>query len=137
MTSQRITWMAVGLALGGGLSNADCLVTAQPSLADTAAPGYMIVMGRDYAREDLAPYFAALPPIYEKYGGRYLALTAKVEELEGSYPYQSIIMSQWASVADAQAFWTSPEYAEARKLREGIGAFDVIAFEGLAPAPAE
>ena len=95
------------------------------------APGYMVVMGKNYNRDDLMPYAQSLPPIYEKYNGQYIAFTAKYEQFEGEYPYQSIIVSKWPSVDDARAFWDSPEYAEARKLREGIGEFDVIAFDGI------
>ena len=94
-------------------------------------PGYMIVMGQNYEPEELQPYGRALPPIYEKYQGRYIALTSSVEVLEGEYSYQSIIISKWPSVQNARDFWASPEYAEARKLRDGIGEFDVITFEGL------
>jgi len=105
--------------------------------ADEAAsrPGYMIVMGKNYAPEDLQPYGRALPTIYEKYQGGYVALTTSVEVLEGEYPYQSIILSKWPSIQNARDFWASPEYAEAIKLREGIGEFDVITFEGLPETP--
>ena len=105
--------------------------------ADEAAsrPGYMIVMGKGYTPEQLQPYGRALPPIYERYQGGYVALTTSVEVLEGDYPYQSIILSKWPNIQNARDFWASPEYAEARKLRDGIGEFDVITFEGLPENP--
>ena len=99
---------------------------------EAAKPGYMVVMGKNYNREDLMPYSQSLPPIYAKYQGAYVAFAAKVETFEGAYPYQSMIISKWPSIENARQFWNSPEYAEARKLREGVGEFDVIAFEGLA-----
>ena len=98
---------------------------------DKVRPGYMVVMGKNYNREDLMPYAQSLPPVYEKYQGAYIAFTAQYEQFEGEYPYQSIIVSKWPNIDKARQFWNSPEYAESRKLREGIGEFDVIAFEGI------
>ena len=94
-------------------------------------PGYMVVMGKSYDREDLMPYSQSLPPIYAKYQGAYVAFATNVETFEGDYPYQSMIISKWPNIDNARQFWNSPEYAEARKLREGIGEFGVIAFEGI------
>lgn len=86
----------------------------------------MIVKGKDYSPTDLGPYAASLPPIYEKYGGRYVAFAPKYDIMEGSSDAQAIIISAWPSVEAAKSFWNSPEYAEAIKLREGIGEFDVV-----------
>ena len=36
---------------------------------------YMVVMGKNYDPAALGPYAATLPPIYEKYGGRYVAFS--------------------------------------------------------------
>jgi uncharacterized protein (DUF1330 family) len=38
----------------------------------------------------------------------------------------SALVSEWPDRAAAQRFWESPEYAEAKKLREGIGKFQVL-----------
>ena len=103
----------------------------QDAVAAPERPALMIVMGRDYEREALQAYAAALPPVYEKYGGSYLAIAADYKVLEGEVGMQSVIVSQWPSLGAAEAFWASPEYAEARKLREGIGQFDVVAFSAL------
>jgi len=35
-------------------------------------------------------------------------------------------------MAQAETFYHSPEYTHACKLREGIGAFDIMAVEGVA-----
>lgn len=92
---------------------------------------YMLVMGKDYQAKDLGVYAATLPPIYEKYGGEYVAFTTDMTVFEGAYGYQSLIVSGWPSVQAAQDFWSSPEYREAIKLREGIGTFDVVVIPSL------
>lgn len=83
--------------------------------------------------EGFKAYNAALPPIYEKYGGRHIALTPapKVEVAEGNAEMRSIVLSRFPSKAAAWAFWNSPEYAAAKKLREGKGEFFVAVLEGL------
>ena len=86
---------------------------------------YMIVQGKGYGPGELADYAAALPPIYAKYGGRYVVFETDIDVAEGTQDYLSTIVSAWPSKEAARAFWDSPEYAEAIKLREGIGTFDV------------
>lgn len=110
------------------------LAACQPKaeVAPTSDIGaYMIVQGKNYDAKDLGPYAASLPPIYKKYGGHYVAFAPKFDVVEGSSDAQAIIMSAWPSVDAAKAFWDSPEYAEAIKLREGIGEFDVVILPAL------
>jgi uncharacterized protein (DUF1330 family) len=95
---------------------------------------YMIVQGKGYAPAELGPYAASLPPIYAKYGGRYVSFDTDFDVAEGSYDAQAIIISAWPSAEAARAFWDSPEYREAIKLRDGIGTFDVVIVDAL-PAP--
>lgn len=101
--------------------------------ADNAAPGaYMVVYSKNYDAKDLGPYAQALPPIYKKYGGRYVAFAPNYVTLEGEPDAQAIIISAWPNVDAAKAFWASPEYTEAKKLREGIGEFEVVILPALA-----
>lgn len=95
---------------------------------------YMLVMGKNYEPQALAAYAQALPPIYARYGGEYVSFATEVDVAEGSYAYQSLIISGWPSDTAARQFWDSPEYAEARKLREGIGEFDVVIVPSLTAA---
>ena len=43
-----------------------------------------------------------------------------------------MVISEWPDKAAAKAFWNSPEYAEVKKLREGIADCQVLLIE--APA---
>lgn len=105
----------------------------EPVSADVSAQigAYMVVQGKGYAPGSLGPYAAALPPIYEKYGGRYVAFETDIDVAEGDSDYSAIIISAWPDREAARAFWDSPEYAEAIKLREGIGEFDVVIIGAL------
>ena len=130
------TLFVAGLCTGLALDTLRPADAAGETLAPAAKPALMVVMGRDYDRQVLLEYAKALPPIYARYGGEYLAVQRELTELEGSYPYDSIIVSRWPNLAAAKAFWQSPEYAEARQIRAGSGEFDVIAFEALPAAAA-
>ena len=99
-------------------------------------PAYLLVQGQVTDREGFKAYNAALPPIYRKYGGEYLALVpaALVEVAEGPPENRSVVLARFPSREAARAFWDSPEYAEAKKLREGKGTFFVMILDGLPSA---
>jgi len=94
---------------------------------------YLLVQGHVTDREGFKAYNAALPPIYRKYGGEYLALVPAplVEVAEGPAENRSIVLARFPSREAVRAFWDSPEYAAAKKLREGKGTFFVTILDGL------
>ena len=102
-----------------------------PAAADH--PAYLLVQGQVTDREGFKAYSAVLPPIYRRYGGEYLALVPAplVEVAEGNAENRSIVLARFPSRAAARAFWDSPEYAAARKLRDGKGTFFVTILDGL------
>ena len=107
---------------------------SDPNGADR--PAYLLVQGQVTDREGLKAYSAALPPIYRRYGGEYLALVpaSLVEVVEGSPENRSIVIARFPSRAAARAFWDSPEYAAVKGLREGKGTFFVTILDGLPAA---
>lgn len=124
-----------------GIGAAALLLTAcsaQPVADETASVdtaktygAYMVITGKNYDAKDLGPYAASLPPIYAKYGGEYVAFSTDYDVAEGEFDAQAVIISGWESADAARAFWDSPEYAEAIKLREGIGEFTVVIVPAL------
>ena len=98
-----------------------------------ARAAYLLVQGHVTDREGFKAYSAALPPIYRKYRGQYIALVPAplVEVVEGEPENRSVVIARFPSRADARAFWNSPEYAEAKKLRAGKGTFYVAILDGL------
>lgn len=64
----------------------------QHSVAPTYG-AYMLVMGKNYEAKDLGAYAQALPSIYAKYGGTYVSFATDVDVAEGTYDYQSLIIS--------------------------------------------
>ncbi|MHC4540451.1 MAG: DUF1330 domain-containing protein [Planctomycetota bacterium] len=51
--------------------------------------------------------------------------------LEGPPESRRIVIIEFPELSDAEAFYNSPEYSEARKLREGVAVADFIAVDGV------
>ena len=100
-------------------------------------PAYLIVQIRFRADPaDFARYRDAVGPLSERFGGRYIvAGKAKVETLEGSHDGRSLVVFEFPSMERLHAFWNSPDYADAKTLREGLADLDVWAVPGFEPPP--
>lgn len=100
-------------------------------------PAYMIVTAKIADRDAfISGYGSRAAELVAKYGGRYLVRAPGAELLEGDFGDQaSVVISEWPDKAAVHAFWNSQEYAEAKKLREGIADCHVLVIE--APSIAE
>jgi uncharacterized protein (DUF1330 family) len=76
-------------------------------------------------------YKAMVPPSLEAYGGRFLVRGGKVERLEGEWSPKRFVMVEFPSVDKAKAWWDSPEYAEAKALRQATAKTQMIVVEGV------
>lgn len=94
-------------------------------------PAYMIVTAKIADRDAfISGYGAAAAKLVAQFGGRYVLRGPGVERLEGSFgDGASMVISEWPDKDAARAFWNSPEYAEAKKLREGIADCQVLLIE--------
>jgi uncharacterized protein (DUF1330 family) len=63
------------------------------------------------------------------YGGTYLVRGGRCEVVEGEARARNVV-AEFQSFEAARAYAHSPEYAEARKLREHAGVIDMIVVEG-------
>ena len=129
--------LAAAAFAGGYLAGDREAALGAPASAEVPAPkpAYMIVIGDVHDREAFgAGYAAHLPALYERFGGRYLAIGSGVEVLEGERAFESYVVAEWPSKEDALAFWNSDDYAALRQARidGGWGEFDVFLVEGLA-----
>ncbi|MCX5855891.1 MAG: DUF1330 domain-containing protein, partial [Deltaproteobacteria bacterium] len=68
----------------------------------------------------------------EKYGGKAIARSTDPITLEGPEETRRIVILQFPTVEKAREFYQSPEYQEARKLREGAATGELIVVEGIA-----
>ncbi len=135
------------LGLSGGLGLAACM-GLQPQTAEGQAgvseaaepPAYMIVLGEVFDRPAfMEGYAAKLPPIYEQFGGYYIAIGGGpgIEVLEGEYSPPSYVVSKWPNAQAARDFWASEEYDVLRRARidNDWGAFNVLLVTGIPDSP--
>ncbi len=92
---------------------------------------YLVITAQLHDREAfLAGYAREAAALVEAFGGEYLVRAPGIDILEGEHPGGSLVISKWPDKAAALAFWHSPEYAQAKKLREGIADCQVLLIEG-------
>jgi uncharacterized protein (DUF1330 family) len=91
-------------------------------------PAYMIVTAKIKDREAfIQGYGTAAAKLVTQFGGRYVLRGPGAELLEGDWgDGASMVISEWPDRDAAKTFWNSPEYAEARKLREGVADVQVL-----------
>jgi uncharacterized protein (DUF1330 family) len=94
-------------------------------------PAYMVIRIDVDDPGLLKEYQMAAPPVIEQYGGRFLARGGRVATLEGPEESRRVVIVEFPDLADAEACYHSPEYTQARKLREGLAVAEFIAVEGV------
>ena len=94
-------------------------------------PAYMIVIAKIADREGFIDgYGAAAGKLVTQFGGKYVLRGPGAELLEGSFGDDaSMVISEWPDKDAAKAFWNSPDYAEVKRLREGIADCQVLLIE--------
>lgn len=83
--------------------------------------------------QDAAPYERykqAAPASISAYGGRYLARGGRTEVLEGEWTPNRLVILEFESVERAKAWLDSPEYREARALRQASARTNMVVIEG-------
>jgi uncharacterized protein (DUF1330 family) len=76
-------------------------------------------------------YRRMVPASLEKYGGRFLVRGGKTHTMEGDWSPKRFVVVEFPSVDQAKAWWASPEYAEAKALRQATAESQLIIAEGL------
>lgn len=92
---------------------------------------YMIVTAKIKNRDAfIQGYGKATAPLVEKFGGRYVLRGPGATLLEGEHwDGASMVISEWPDRNAVESFWNSPEYQDAKKLREGIADCQVLVID--------
>ena len=67
----------------------------------------------------------------EKYGGRFIVRGGAKERLEGDWEPHRLVILEFESVARAKEWWSSPEYAEPKRVRQATAVSNMIVVEGV------
>lgn len=68
--------------------------------------------------EAFETYRMRAAPVIAKYGGRYLARNGEVRVLEGEWHPRTMVVVEFPSLEQAEAWYRSPEYAHALEVRD-------------------
>lgn len=102
-------------------------------MTETSTPGYIVAHLRVTDADAFDLYRQRVPEVIHRFGGRYLVRGGAVEPLEGEWPVERLVILQFDSVADARAFYDSPQYQELIPLRQAGAEGTLAIVEGMSP----
>jgi len=94
-------------------------------------PAYLIVRAEVTDWPQYQGYMKVTPGIVEKFGGRFIARGGEVVTLEGPPETRRVVIIEFPSLAQAEVFYRSEEYTQARQLRAAAGTAQFIVVDGI------
>ena len=76
-------------------------------------------------------YINVTPGIIAKFGGRFIVRGGDKVTLEGPEEKWRIVVIEFPDLQTARDFYSSADYAEAKKIREGAALAQFVAVEGV------
>ncbi|MGZ5852009.1 MAG: DUF1330 domain-containing protein [Hyphomicrobium sp.] len=92
--------------------------------------GYVVVRAEVTDPAKWAEYVAKSKIALEKFGGTPIVRGGKAETVEGVGRPRNVVL-EFPSYEAALGYAKSPEYAEAKKARQGAGTMDMTIVEGI------
>jgi uncharacterized protein (DUF1330 family) len=99
----------------------------------TSAKGYILIEIEVTDPAQYARYTAHTPRVIAQYGGRFAIRRPQMEVLEGEPDGRAVVLLEFPSVEAARTFWTSPEYTDLKRVREGAAKFTARLLPGFDP----
>jgi uncharacterized protein (DUF1330 family) len=94
-------------------------------------PAYMIARVNVTDWDKYNEYIKVTPGIIAKFGGRFIVRGGETVTLEGPEEKWRIVVVEFPNIAKAKEFYYSPEYTDAKKIREGAALAQFVAIDGL------
>ena len=82
-------------------------------------------------------YKLLAPPSIAKYEGRYLVRGGTTTTLEGDWAPSRFVILEFPTADKARQWWGSPEYAEAKALRQSCARTQMVLLDGPSFDPAK
>ncbi len=95
-------------------------------------PAYVIVEIQIEDNEAYEEYKKLTPAAIAAHDGKFLIRGAKTECLEGDWNPQRMVVLEFPSVEKVKEWWASPEYAEAKAIRQRAAKTKMIIVQGVA-----
>lgn len=96
-------------------------------------PAYVCVEIEVHDPATYETYKKLAPPSIAQYGGRYIVRGGETETLEGDWDPKRFVILEFDSMGAARAWYHSPEYSEARAIRQRCASGRMLLVEGLPP----
>jgi uncharacterized protein (DUF1330 family) len=97
-------------------------------------PAYIIVDVKINDPEAYEAYKKLTPGTLALYQGKFIVRGGKTEALEGGWDPERIVILEFPTMDLARKWWSSDEYAPAKKIRQAASLTRMIAVEGFTPA---
>ena len=94
-------------------------------------PAYVIVETDVHDPEQYERYKAASPGAVHAGGGRFVVRGGELAVLEGDWSPKRLVILEFPDLEAAKRWYVSPEYEEAKRLREGAANLRMVAVQGL------
>ena len=92
---------------------------------------YMLVDNRVIDQEDFNEYIEKIPNVVAAYGGRFLARGGAIQVVEGDYTPERVVVIEFESLEQANAYANSPEYLELSVIRNRSTRTSTIIVDGV------
>src|SRR5436309_2615025 len=94
-------------------------------------PAYVIVNVHINNQENYEEYKKLTPATVALYGGKFIVRGGAAEVLEGEPNLGRTVVMEFPNAERAKAWWSSPEYAPAKLLRQENASTDMFLVEGV------
>ncbi len=98
---------------------------------DPSMPAYVIVETDVHDPEQYDRYKAASPGAVHAGGGRFVVRGGELAVLEGDWDPSRLVILEFPDLEAAKRWYDSPEYEEAKRLRQGAANLRMVAVQGL------
>ncbi len=95
-------------------------------------PAYIVVETDIHDPEQYELYKQASPAAVTAGGGRFIVRGGELAVLEGDWQPKRLVLLEFPDLEAAKRFYESPEYQEAKRLRESAAGFNMVAVQGVA-----
>jgi uncharacterized protein (DUF1330 family) len=116
--------------IGAALLVIGIVIGRASAAQDVPKKAYIIAQIDVSNPQQYGEYAKLSPGIIAKFGGRFIARAGRTVTLEGTPARSRVVIVEYPSFERAQAFFSSPEYQQAKKLREGAANAQFIVVEG-------
>jgi uncharacterized protein (DUF1330 family) len=94
-------------------------------------PAYVIVETEIHDPEQYEQYKAASPAAVAGGGGRFVVRGGELAVLEGDWQPTRLVVLEFEDLEAAKRWYESPEYQDAKKLRDGAANLRMVAVQGV------